>query len=124
MTRYGWMGCFGAAAMLAGLACAPAIADETVSIGGSRAVLIKPNAPRASVILMPGSNGSIAADDHGNIHALTFNQLVRTRNAYAARGLAVLVVDAATPLDAAVQYMAAIKRPVTLIATSNGTITA
>ena len=77
-----------------------------------------------SVILMPGGSGAIAAGDNGDIHALNFNQLVRTRQAYAARGLAVLVVDASTPLDGAVQYMAAIKRPVTVIATSRGTIRA
>ena len=35
-----------------------------------------------------------------------------------------LVVDAGTPLAAAVQYMAAIKRPVTVIATSRGTLRA
>ena len=29
-------------------------ADETVTIGGSRAVLIRPAAVRASVILLPG----------------------------------------------------------------------
>jgi hypothetical protein len=124
MTRYGWMGCFGAAAMLAGLACAPAIADETVSIGGSRAVLIKPKAPRASVILMPGGDGNIRPGDQGDIHGLTGNQLVRTRHAYAARGLAVLVIGAGTDLNGAVQYMAAIKKPVTVIGTSKGTLRA
>jgi hypothetical protein len=124
MKRYPGIGVWGVAAILAGLVGGSALADETVSIGGSRAVLIKPKAPRASVILMPGGSGQIAADDHGDIHALNFNQLVRTRNAYAARGLAVLVVDAGTPLDAAVQYMAAIKRPVTVIGTSRGTIRA
>src|SRR5258707_2428525 len=124
MTKYGWMGCFGAAAMLAGLACAPAMDDETVSIGGSRAVLIKPKAPRASVILMPGGDGNIRPGDQGDIHGLTGNQLVRTRHAYAARGLAVLVVDAGADLNSAVQYMAAIKRPVTVIGTSRGTIRA
>ncbi len=124
MKRQQWIGLSGAAAMLLSLVCGSALADETVSIGGSRAVLIKPNAPRASVILMPGGSGAIAAGDHGDIHALMGNQLVRTRNAYAARGLAVLVVDASTPLDGAVQYMAAIKRPVTVIATSRGTIRA
>jgi len=118
------IGFFGAAAILVSLVCGSALADETVSIGGSRAVLIKPKAPRASVILMPGGSGAIAAGDNGDIHGLNFNQLVRTRNAYAARGLAVLVVDAGTPLDGAVQYMAAIKRPVTVIATSRGTIRA
>jgi hypothetical protein len=124
MKRPRWIDVLGAAAMLLGLAGGSAFADETVSIGGSRAVLIKPAAPRASVILMPGGDGSISAGEHGEINALKGNQLVRTRQAYAARGLAVLVVDAGTPLGAAVQYMAAIKRPVTVIATSRGTIRA
>jgi hypothetical protein len=124
MKRGHWIGLLSATAILVGLAGGSALADETVSIGGSRAVLIKPNSPRASVILMPGGSGAIAAGDHGDIHGLNLNQLVRTRHAYAARGLAVLVVDAGTPLDAAVQYMAAIKRPVTVIGTSRGTLRA
>ena len=124
MTRYGWMSCLAAAAMLAGLSSALALADETVTVGGSRAVLIKPKAPRGSVILMPGGDGNIRVGDKGDIHGLTGNQLVRTRHAYAGRGLAVLVVDAGTDLSSAVQYMAAIKRPVTVIGTSNGTIRA
>jgi hypothetical protein len=124
MKRHYGIGLLGAAAIFVALVGGSAFADETVSIGGSRAVLIKPNAPRASVILLSGGNGGIAAGDHGEINALKFNQLVRTRQAYAARGLAVLVVDANTPLDGAVQYMAAIKRPVTVIGTSRGTIRA
>jgi hypothetical protein len=124
MMKRQWTGLLGAAAILVGLFSGSAFADETVSIGGSRAVLIKPRAPRASVILMPGGDGRINAGDHGDIHALAFNQLVRTRHAYAARGLAVLVVDADTPLDGAVRYMAAIKRPVTVIGTSRGTLRA
>jgi hypothetical protein len=111
----------GVVALLIGLACVPASADETVDVGGSRAVLIRVKAPRGSVILLPGGNGAIRADDHGGIHGLTLNQLVRTREAYAARGLAVLVADASTDLKSAVDYMAAIKRPVTVIATSRGT---
>jgi hypothetical protein len=101
-----------------------AFADETVSVGGSRAVLIKPKAPHASVILMPGGSGAISPGEHGEINGLRGNQLVRTRHAYAERGLAVLVADAGTDLNSAVQYMAAIKRPVTVIATSRGTIRA
>ena len=124
MKRHQWIVCLGVAAMLLSLVSGSALADETVTIGGSRAVLIKPASPRASVILMPGGSGAIAAGNHGDIHGLNFNQLVRTRNAYAARGLAVLVLDAGTSLSAAVQYMAAIKRPVTVIATSRGTIRA
>ncbi len=124
MKRRQWIDVAGVTAILLGFLTASALADETVTIGGSRAVLIKPAAPRASVILMPGGSGAIAAGDHGDINGLRGNQLVRTRQAYAARGLAVLVVDAGTPLDAAVQYMAAIKRPVTVIATSRGTLRA
>ncbi|MGM4905032.1 hypothetical protein AB8B21_11965 [Tardiphaga sp. 866_E4_N2_1] len=112
---------FSILAMLVGLASTGALADETVTIGGSRAVLIKPASPRASVILMPGGSGAINPGEHGEINGLKGNQLVRTRSAYAARGLAVLVVDAGTDLSSAVQYMAAIKRPVTVVATSRGT---
>ena len=121
--RFGMM-CLSLAAVLAALAIAPALADETVSIGGSRAVLIRPKAPRASVILLPGGSGAIQAGDQGDIHGLLGNQLVRTRKAYAARGLAVLVADVSTNLKAAVDYMAAIKRPVTVIGTSRGTLRA
>src|SRR4051794_41549397 len=117
MKKRFWINCLGFAAMFAALAGTSAVADETVNIsgplgiGGSRAVLIKPKAPRASVILMPGGNGSIRAGDQGDIHGLRGNQLVRTRHAYADLGLAVLVVDASTDLGGAVEYMAAIKRP-------------
>lgn len=96
-------------------------ADETVSIGGSQAVLLRPSAPKASVILMPGGDGHIAAGPGGQIGDLKNNQLVRTRAAYKAHGLAVLVVDADVNLAAAVDYMAKIKRPVTVIGTSRGT---
>jgi hypothetical protein len=101
-----------------------ASAQETVSVGGTNVVLLRPKAPRASVILMPGGDGAINAASGGVITTLQGNQLVRTRNAYLARGLAVLVVDAGTNLASAVQYMAAIKRPVTVIATSRGTLRA
>src|SRR3954469_17707595 len=87
MTRYGWMSCFAAAAVLFGLSFGSASADETVTIGGSRSVLIKPKAPRGSVILMAGGDVAIRAGDHGDIHGMNGNQLVRTRHAYAARGL-------------------------------------
>jgi hypothetical protein len=115
--------CF-TAVLLAFISTTPTFADETVTIGGSRAVLIKPAGPRASVILMPGGDGAIRAGEHGDMHGLLGNQLVRTRNAYAARGLAVLIADYNTDLKAAVDTMAAIKRPVTVIATSKGTLRA
>jgi hypothetical protein len=118
-----WLSAVVAAAfsvVLGGVACA----DETVNIGGSNAVLLRPKAPHGSIILMPGGNGVIAAGPNGEINGLRNNQLVRTRQAYMARGFAVLVVDAGTDLANAVNYMAAIKRPVTVVATSRGTIRA
>lgn len=115
---------FLAAALLAVFTCSSASADETVNVGGSRAVLIKSGSPRASIILLPGGDGAIRAGDHGDIHGLQGNQLVRTRHAYAARGLAVLVADAGTDLKSAVDYMAAIKRPVIVVGTSRGTLRA
>ena len=103
------------------LTSARAQTSETVNIGGSNAVLLKPKAPRGSVILMPGGNGSIGATADGQITQLRGNQLVRTRNVYMSRGLAVLVVNSNVNLAAAVNYMAQIKRPVTVVATSRGT---
>ena len=99
-------------------------ADETVSVGGSNAVLLRPTTPQGSVILMPGGDGRIAAGPGGTIGKLKGNQLVRTRRAYFSHGLAVLVIDADANLARAVEYMAAIKRPVTVIATSRGTLRA
>ena len=98
--------------------------QQTVSVGGSSVVLLRPQAPRASVILMPGGDGYIGAQSDGTITRLKGNQLVRRRMAYYSRRLAVLVVDAGTDLSAAVLYMAAIKRPVTVIGTSRGTLRA
>lgn len=106
------------------LAAQGAWADETVDIGGSKAVLLKPAAPKASVILMPGGDGDLQAGPGGSIGNFKNNQLVRTRGAYKARGLAVLVVDSDIKLGAAVEYMRAIKSPVTVIATSRGTLRA
>ena len=106
------------------LSGAAAFADETVQIGQSAAVLLRASAPTASGILMPGGNGWINAGPNGEINSLKENQLVRTRNAYVAHGMAVLVVDAGIDLAQAVQFMRQIKEPVTVIATSRGTIRA
>jgi hypothetical protein len=122
-----WLKCMsrvGGTLIAIGVYAAAATADETVSVGSSRAVLLGPKSPRASVILVPGGSGAINPGPDGTINGLTGNQLVRTRHAYAARGNAVLVVDAGTNLADAVEYMARIKRPVTVVATSRGTIRA
>jgi hypothetical protein len=116
-----------AAALAAVIAIVPAFAApaaKAIDIGGSRAVLIRSANPQASVILMPGGDGRILAGADGSIHRLGNNQLVRTRYAYAKHGLAVLVVNADVDLAAAVDTMRKIKAPVTVIATSRGTLRA
>ena len=106
------------------LCCSAASADETIQIGQSVAVLLRPNSPAASIILMPGGDGSINPGPNGEVRGLNQNQLVRTRNAYLARDIAVLLVDAGVDLAHAVQFMGRIKEPVTVMATSRGTIRA
>ena len=107
--------------MLAAFAALP-LADESVTIGGSRAVLIKPSAPRGSVILLPGGDGASAPGTKA-----TSTDCRQPAGSDAAcvcgAGLAVLVADA-DDLKSAVDYMAAIKRPVTVIGTSRGTLRA
>lgn len=112
------------ALMLVLLCCSAALADETVQIGQSAAVLLRPSSAVASIILMPGADGSIKAGPDGEINGLKENQLVRTRNAYLAQGIAVLVVDADVELAQAVQFMRQFKVPITVIATSRGTLRA
>ncbi len=99
----------------------PARAAETVNVGGVSAVLLKPKgAAVGSLVLMAGGDGRIGVGPGGTV-ARGGNQLVRTREAYAARGFAVLVPDLGVDVAAAVKYMAVIKRPVTLVGTSRGT---
>jgi hypothetical protein len=113
---------FAAAITALGLLTLPAFADETVTVGGAQAVLIKPHgAAKGSLILMAGGNGRLDIGPGGTIGSLKGNQVVRTRHAYAERGFAVLVPDANVDVAAAVKYMAGIAKPVTLMGTSRGT---
>jgi hypothetical protein len=97
-------------------------ADETVNVGGVPAVLLKPGgAPAGSLILLAGGDGHLGVGPNGAITQLKGNQLVRTRQAYANRGFAVLLPDANVDLAAAVKYMGAVARPVTVVGTSRGT---
>lgn len=98
--------------------------QRAVNVGGATSALIMPKKARGSVILMAGGDGYLGVAPDGQITRLRGNQLVRTRMAYARRGKAVLVLDAGASLPAAVAYMAKISRPVTVVATSRGTLRA
>eukprot|EP01037_Dinobryon_pediforme_P012257 gene12260-12344_t len=95
--------------------------QESVNVGGVTAALLKPAKPRASIILLAGGTGSLSIASNGDISEGSANQLVRTREAYAARGFAVLVPDVGYDLAALVEYMAKIKKPVAVVGTSRGT---
>ena len=92
-----------------------------VSAGGTDAALLQPARPKASIILLTGGDGRLTIDGNGAIGRGGGNQLVRSREAYAARGFAVLVPNSGYDLAALVSYMAQIKRPVTVVGTSRGT---
>jgi hypothetical protein len=115
---------FGALLTVLVLPVAAAAAEEAVTISGGgygRALLIKPAAPRGSVILVPGGDGVMAIQPDGTFNRLKGNQLVRSRASYAGSGLAVLTVDRDANLGAAVDYMRKIAPSVTLVGTSRGT---
>jgi hypothetical protein len=99
----------------------PVHAQQTVDISGVKAVLLKPKGePRGSLVLLAGGDGEIGVGLNGTV-ARNGNQVVRTRAAYVTKGFAVLVPDAGVDVAAAVAYMAAVRRPVTLVGTSRGT---
>lgn len=115
----GWV----VAALVAGLwtsgAEAAGVSVSGLSVGGAAAALLVPTKPRGAIVLLAGGDGNIGVGADGSI-ARSGNQLVRTREAYAAQGFAVLVPEGDVDVAAAV---AAMKKygAVTLVGTSRGT---
>jgi hypothetical protein len=110
------------AIILAGIESVAAQGVKTtgVSIEGVNAALLTPaGGGRGAIILLAGGDGQIGVGSDGSI-ARQGNQLVRTRQAYAGRGFAVLVPDAGVNVAAAVKFMTKYG-PVTLVGTSRGT---
>jgi hypothetical protein len=103
-------------------ASAAGVEVSGVSVGGVNAALLKPSRPHGAIVLMAGGDGYIGVGTDGSIQR-TGNQLVRTREAYAARGFAVLVPEGNVDVAAAVQMMTQYGK-VTLVGTSRGTLRA
>jgi dienelactone hydrolase len=107
-----------------------------------RALVIGPESATGSVILLAGGHGNLGLDSAGCIGWGSNNQLVRTRHAYAARGLVAIVPDVADDfkagsgatyayrwsaahaqdLAALVAFAAKIAKPVYLIGTSRAAL--
>lgn len=100
----------------------PALADQAVQLGSAYALLNAPAKPRASVILVPGGDGVLGVRPDGTFSRLGGNQLVRTRKAYAASGIASLTVDRGVNIGEAIKYMRGVARPVVVVATSRGSL--
>ncbi len=117
---------FVCAAVLLATPVAPAsaagITVQGLSVGGTRAALLLPARPEGAIILLAGGDGSLGIGADGSI-ARPANQVVRTREAYAARGFAVLVPDGDVDLAAAVTAMGKYGK-VSVVATSRGTLRA
>jgi dienelactone hydrolase len=122
--------------------------DQVVEIASRgqkvRALLVKPENPVGSVVLLAGGHGNLNISPSGAIGWGRGNQVVRTRAAYAAAGYAALVLDIAPDLKqgkkavskyrwslkhaadigAAVAYMRSVAKPVYIVATSRGSLSA
>lgn len=121
-------------------------AEPTVQIASRnqkiRAILLKPEKPVASVILLVGGHGKMDIAANGAIKWGAGNQLVRTRADYRKQGFAVLVPDIApdwktaagvvsgyryhprmgADIGALVAYMRTIAEPVVLVGTSRAAV--
>jgi hypothetical protein len=109
-----------------------------------RALLLKPERPIGSVILLAGGHGKLDLGADGKIGWGVGNQLVRTRAAYAQAGFITAVPDIAPDLKtpsgvvpyyriapshardvgALAAYLRALKPPVVVVGTSRGAISA
>jgi hypothetical protein len=94
---------------------------ETVTIAGVRSILIRAPHPKGSVILLTGGDGRLEVGNGARFGKAGDNVLIRNRDAFVAQGYNVLLAELGTNLSVAVDHMAALKRPVIVIATSKGT---
>jgi hypothetical protein len=103
------------------LCSATAHTEEVVSLPGGNAILNAPTSPIASIILVPGGDRQVNIDVGGPHKQLT-SPAVSTRQAYAAFGIASLLIDAYVSMPAAVDYMRRFGKPVILVGMSNGSL--
>ena len=108
----------------AGVAAGPAVVvkhGETVTIDGVRNIVMRADQAKGGILLLTGGDGRLNVTDGAQFTDGADNVLIRNRDAFAARGCNVMLVDLGTDLAAAVGYMSRLKAPVTVIGTSKGT---
>ena len=108
----------------AGVGAGPAVVvkhGETVTIDGVRNIVMRADQAKGGILLLTGGDGRLNVTDGAQFTDGADNVLIRNRDAFAARGYNVMLVDLGTDLAAAVGYMSRLKAPVTVIGTSKGT---
>jgi hypothetical protein len=71
----------------------PAEQGAGAPAGEPRTLYARPQAPRGTIVMLPGGSGDISLDDDGDF-ARGKNFVVRTRDLWLARGYAVMIPDA------------------------------
>ena len=96
-------------------------AGETVDIGGVKNILVRAEHPKGSILLLTGGDGRLNVMTGARFTDGADNVLIRNRDALVNGGYDVLLVELGTNLAVAADYMARLKRPVVVVATSKGT---
>jgi hypothetical protein len=96
-------------------------AGETVDIGGVKNILVRAKHPSGSILLLTGGDGRLNVMAGARFTDGADNVVIRNRDALVNKGYDVLLVELGTNLAAATNYMAELKRPVVVVATSKGT---
>ncbi|QQS11244.1 MAG: alpha/beta hydrolase [Rhodospirillales bacterium] len=109
------------AALVASLS-APSHAEQVVELPGGRALLNRPaGAASVGLVLLTGGDGQIGIGPGGRVQR-GGNWIVRTRGAYAASGVASLLIDGDVDVGAAIAHMRAVAPRVMVVAMSRGAL--
>jgi hypothetical protein len=108
-------------AALSAIALIGAGTPSVEQIGRTRAAIVLPDtAPIGSIILIPGGS-TLQKIDAGGTPSSGGNFVMRIRQSLLTAGFAIAYLEDPTDLRAIIARMRAVKRPVFLLSTSNGT---
>ncbi|MBA8841809.1 alpha/beta hydrolase [Ochrobactrum sp. 19YEA23] len=94
---------------------------RTVYVGGVANILVRVENPKGSLLLLAGGSQRLNVGADGTFTEQPLSAIIRNRDAFAASGFNILLVDKETSLCDAVEYMRRLKRPVTIVSLSNAT---
>ena len=94
---------------------------KTVYVGGAANILVQVENPKGSLLLLAGGSQHLNVGADGTFTDQPLSAIIRNRDAFAASGFNILLVDKETSLREAVEYMGRLKRPVTIVSLSNAT---